>query len=278
MNYFVKIAGVGVGVCMLVSACGGNSVEDNQQVTSVQARSLAYSRQAVLAVAGAYLRVGMSVETGVCKDPVFNMVQSTPEQAVINCTVTATGEQPLSIRAANGKLLFSTTVNVPQPQVNLVTSLGSITVELNPAAAPVSVNNFLSYASTGYYNNTLFHRVIAGFVAQGGGYTQGVVKKPGQRAAITLESNNGLLNERNTLAMARTNEPNSATSEFFINLADNRSLDYQSTVSPGYAVFGKVVKGMEVVEKIAAAQTSSNNGFSNVPVTDITILLALQVN
>ena len=275
----LKITTVLLAISAALSACGGggSSTEDNQQISSVTVRALAYSRQAVLFVSGAYLRANMTAVTGACKDPVFNMTQSTPQLAVLNCTVTATGEQPLSITGSNGKVLYTGTVTVPQPQIELVTSQGSVVLELNPAAAPVSVNNFLTYANNGFYNNTLFHRVIAGFVVQGGGYTKGLVKKADQLAPIVLESNNGLLNTRGTLAMARTNVPNSATSEFYVNLVDNRSLDYQSPANPGYAVFGKVINGLDVIDKIAALPTTSVSGFANVPITDVTLEAALQI-
>jgi peptidyl-prolyl cis-trans isomerase A (cyclophilin A) len=183
---------------------------------------------------------------------------------------------PLTITGTNGQVLYTGTLTVPQPQVTMITSLGNVTVELDPAAAPVTVNNFLAYTNSNYYGNTLFHRVIPGFVAQGGGFTTGLVKKTGQRAPIALESNNGLLHTRGSLAMARTDAPNSATSEFFINLVDNPSLNYQSAASPGYAVFGKVVQGMDIVDKIGAVPTTTVNGVVDVPASDVTIQLAVQ--
>jgi cyclophilin family peptidyl-prolyl cis-trans isomerase len=140
----------------------------------------------------------------------------------------------------------------------------------------VTVNNFLSYVGSGFYQSTLFHRVIAGFVVQGGGYTAGLAKQTGQAAPIVLESNKGLLNTRGTVAMARTNVPDSATSEFFVNLVDNPALDYQSAVSPGYAVFGTVIKGMDVVDAIAATPTTTINATTDVPITDVSITLAIQ--
>lgn len=268
-----------LAVITLLSACGGggSSTEDNQQVTSVDVRSLTYSRQAVLFISGAYLRANMTAVTGACKDPVFNMSQSVPELAVLNCTVTAVGVQPLTISGPGGKVLYTGTITVPQPQVELITSLGNVVLELNPAAAPLSVNNFLTYANSGFYNNTLFHRVIAGFVVQGGGYTAGLIQKPNQNATIALESNNGLFNTRGTLAMARTSVPNSGRSEFFVNLADNPSLNYQSEASPGYAVFGKVVSGLDVIDKMGAQPTATVAGFTDVPTTDITVLAAGQI-
>ena len=280
MTHFLNCATV-LAIGAVLTACGGGSggagsLDDNQQITTVQARTLSYSQQAVILVGGFELRNTMSAVTGVCKNPVFNEAQSVPQVAIINCLVTATGEQPLIITGSNGKVLYSGTVTVPLPQVAMVTSEGSITLELNPAAAPLSVDNFLAYAKDGYYRDTLFHRVIANFAAQAGGYTSGVVKKPGQRAPIALESNNGLLNTRSTLAMARTVAPNSATSEFYVNLVDNGFLDYKSATSPGYAVFGKVIKGMDVVDKIAALPTGTSNGFPNVPLVDVKIQLVLQ--
>ena len=274
----IKTAAVAFAMSALLSACGGGSLapEDNQQITSLEVKSAAFSQQAVLWVGGINLRDTLKVDTGICKNPVFNQAQSFPERAVINCTVTSTGEQPLSILGTNGQMLYSGKLTVPQPQVVMVTSQGSVTLELDPAVAPVSVNNFLAYVSNGYYRNTLFHRVIPGFVAQGGGYTTGLVKKPGQLAPIVLESNKGLLNTRSSLAMARTNVPNSATSEFYVNLADNPSLDYKNANNPGYAVFGKVVKGMDVIDKIAALPTATLNNFADVPVTDVTIQLMVQ--
>jgi cyclophilin family peptidyl-prolyl cis-trans isomerase len=160
--------------------------------------------------------------------------------------------------------------------VGILTSLGSIVMELDPAAAPITVNNFLSYANSGFYNNALFHRVISGFVVQGGGYTAGLVKKDGPKDPIVLESNNGLTNLRGTVAMARTNDPNSATSEFFINHVDNGFLNYSST-NPGYAVFGRVVQGMEVVDVIATKPTGLFKSLDDVPLEDIRIIEASQI-
>ena len=278
MVHFKTILAI-LSVNALLGACGGGGsvVENNQQIASVDVRTLSYSRQAVLFVSGSFLRSDMTAVTGACKDPVFNLVQSTPTLAVLNCTVTATGVQPLSITGTSGKALYAGTITVPQPQVQLVTSQGTVVVELDPAAAPVSVNNFLSYANGGFYTNTLFHRVIASFVVQGGGYTQGLVRRAGQLAPIVLESNNGLLNNRGTLAMARTSAPNTATSEFYFNLVDNPGLDYSSPASPGFAVFGRVVNGLDVIDRIATLPTATVNAFANVPVTDVTLLAALQI-
>jgi cyclophilin family peptidyl-prolyl cis-trans isomerase len=190
--------------------------------------------------------------------------------------ITKAGDFSLNVQSSEGQIIYSSLVNVPLPQVTLITSKGSITLELDPNRAPISVNNFLSYVSKGFYLNTLFHRVIPNFVVQGGGYKTGMVKKIDQAGPIELESNKGLSNLRGTLAMARTNLPNSATSEFFINLIDNVSLDFKNTANPGYAVFGKVIQGMNVVDAMATEPTGVLGGFSDVPLSDISVSLALQ--
>ncbi|MFN0134898.1 MAG: peptidylprolyl isomerase [Phycisphaerae bacterium] len=155
-------------------------------------------------------------------------------------------------------------------RVRMVTSLGDIVVDLDRQNAPISVDNFLQYADDGYYENTIFHRVIPGFVVQGGGFTADLTQKP-TRAAIVNESTNGLKNLRGTIAMARTNEPNSATSQVYFNLKDNSSLDRTGS-NPGYAVFGAIVEGLSVIDAIAAVETGTENGQSDVPVNDVFIL------
>jgi peptidyl-prolyl cis-trans isomerase A (cyclophilin A) len=156
------------------------------------------------------------------------------------------------------------------PRVVLSTSEGDITLELNPAKAPKSVENFLAYVKGGHYDGTIFHRVIDGFMIQGGGFTPDMKQKP-TRAPIPLESKNGLKNERGTIAMARTSVPDSATSQFFINVVDNPRLDYPNPDGNGYAVFGKVVAGMDVVDKIRTVPTTSVGGHQNVPAKPVLI-------
>ncbi len=155
------------------------------------------------------------------------------------------------------------------PRVVLETNLGDITLELNPEQAPITVANFLQYVDAGFYDDTIFHRVIAGFMIQGGGMTADFTRKQTQ-APIVNESTNGLRNQRGTIAMARTSAPHSATSQFFINLVNNASLDGRPG-TPGYAVFGKVVSGMEVVDRIATVNTGRKFGHADVPLTDIII-------
>lgn len=159
------------------------------------------------------------------------------------------------------------------PKVTFETSLGAITVELDQARAPITVANFLEYVRTNHYNGTIFHRVIPGFVVQGGGYDVAMREKP-TRTPIKNEAGNGLKNLRGTIAMARTNEPHSATAQFFINLADNDFLDFKGETEDGYgyAVFGKVISGMDVVDRIAAIPTVSRGGHEALPQRPIVIL------
>lgn len=193
------------------------------------------------------------------------------------CTASHLGTVRFDVKDNSTNTVTQTaSITIPSPQITLKTSLGDIVMELNPTAAPLSVNNLLSYVSKGFYSNTLFHRVIPGFMVQGGGFTTGMVQKTDTAAAIKLESQNGLLNTRGSVAMARTTAADSATSQFFVNLVDNAFLNYASADSPGYAVFGKVVTGMDVVDNIAKVTTATVGTNANVPVTDVLILSATQ--
>jgi peptidyl-prolyl cis-trans isomerase B (cyclophilin B) len=162
------------------------------------------------------------------------------------------------------------------PRVALDTSKGKIVLELYPDKAPTTVKNFLDYVQAHHYDGVIFHRVIPDFMIQGGGFTSDMKQKP-TKAGIKNESDNGLRNERGTIAMARTGDPHSASAQFFINLRDNRSLDHTGK-GWGYAVFGKVVEGMEVVDSIAGVRTATKEGHGDVPIEAITIKKAAVVN
>lgn len=155
------------------------------------------------------------------------------------------------------------------PVIIISTNMGNITVELDQQKAPVTVKNFMDYVASGFYTNTVFHRVIPGFMIQGGGFTQNMQQKP-TGPAIKNEAKNGLSNKRGTIAMARTSVVDSATSQFFINLSDNVLLD-NGVRDYGYAVFGKVIAGMETVDAIAKVKTANISGQQNVPVEAIII-------
>ena len=154
--------------------------------------------------------------------------------------------------------------------IKLHTNYGDIKLELDREKAPITVQNFIDYVSSGHYDNTIFHRVIDGFMIQGGGFEPGMIQKK-TGAPITNEAGNGLKNEKYTIAMARTSDPHSATGQFFINVKDNDFLNYKSSTAQGYGycVFGRVVEGMDVVDKIKKVQTGTRSGHQDVPVENV---------
>ena len=167
-------------------------------------------------------------------------------------------------------ILFSIGAHASNPLLEVKTSQGTVQIELYQDKAPKSVENFLQYAKDGFFNGTVFHRVIPGFMIQGGGFTPDLKQKE-TRAPIQNEAKNGLKNEIGTLAMARTNDPHSASAQFFINLKDNSFLDYPGRDGWGYAVFGKVVQGLDIVQKIATVPTGNVGPHQNVPTTPVLI-------
>jgi peptidyl-prolyl cis-trans isomerase B (cyclophilin B) len=170
-------------------------------------------------------------------------------------------------------------MNMANPQVELhIAGLGTITLELDADKAPASTANFLAYVNKGHYDNTIFHRVIPGFMIQGGGFEPGMAQKPTD-APINNEANNGLKNNNYTVAMARTSDPHSATAQFFINVADNGFLNHTapSMQGWGYAVFGQVVKGADVVDQIKAVKTGRKGYHDDVPLSDVVIEKAIAI-
>ncbi|MBF8295356.1 MAG: peptidylprolyl isomerase [Bacteroidetes bacterium] len=177
-------------------------------------------------------------------------------------------------------IITMTTMVFPNPQskedttkVVMTTNLGTITILLFEREAPISVKNFLAYVDSGFYSGLTFHRVIPGFMVQGGGFMKNLTKRQTILPPIKNESDNGMKNERGTLSMARTSDPHSATSQFFISVADNASLDF-SARGWGYAVFGKVIEGMDVVDKIVAVTTETRGAMKDVPVDPVIIISA----
>ena len=270
--------------------CGGGN---GDPVTGVSASNLKYT--------GALSAVNLTLTGNALDNPVkvsannstCNVNASTSATSrLVNCFITVPSSRKVDIVVTSNSdyVLYTTTLTAPAPQVTLKTTLGDVVMELDSVAAPITVKNFLSYVNQNpsFYKDTLFHRVIAGFVAQGGGFTTGMVQKtlPVTTTGITLESQNGLQNVRGSVAMARqgpaTGSPetdatkNSATSQFFVNLVDNAFLNYSSSSSPGYAVFGKVISGMNVIDSMATQPTQTVGSNQNVPVTDITITSASQ--
>ena len=158
-------------------------------------------------------------------------------------------------------------------QVKLTTNHGDIVIELNAEKAPITVANFIEYVKAGHYENTVFHRVIGNFMIQGGGFEPGMKEKKDKRASIQNEADNGLSNDKYTVAMARTMEPHSASAQFFINVADNGFLNHSAKTVQGwgYAVFGKVTEGTDVVDKIKGVSTTTKSGHQDVPAEDVII-------
>ncbi len=249
------------------------------QPTAITASgTLAYGRTATFTLTGSNLSPSnLSVAIANCTGLALAAGGSATARTV-TCKPSATGALTVQARSLAGSVLLSAGFTVPEPQVTVATSQGTVVLELNPAKAPVTVNNFLAYVNDGFYSSTLFHRVISGFMIQGGGFTSGLAARTPTYPAIVLESTNanGLSNLRGTVAMARTNVANSATSQFFINHVDNLFLNYSGSLSPGYAVFGRVVSGMDVVDRITTLPTRTVGAFENVPQTDVTILSAQQ--
>jgi peptidyl-prolyl cis-trans isomerase A (cyclophilin A) len=187
---------------------------------------------------------------------------------IINLFINLKGSENMS-KDTNQAVVLETTNQV----VVLETSKGNIEIELYADKSPKTVANFITYVNSGYYDGLVFHRVIKGFMVQGGGFNKFAVEKK-TNSPIVLESNNGLKNLTGTVAMARTNAPNSATSQFFISTVDNDFLDYAGTSNPGYAVFGKVIKGMHIVFEIENVKTATKNGNGDWPVENIIITKA----
>ncbi len=167
-------------------------------------------------------------------------------------------------------LLLSLNLFAANPVVEMKTNMGTIVIELYPDKAPKTVDNFLQYVKDGFYDGTVFHRVIDGFMIQGGGFNEKMEQKP-TRGPIENEAKNGLKNEPGTIAMARTRDPHSASAQFFINLVNNENLNYPSFDGWGYAVFGKITKGFEVVQGIAKVRTGNVGIHQNVPLTPVVI-------
>jgi peptidyl-prolyl cis-trans isomerase A (cyclophilin A) len=246
-------------------------------VSDIQPSRLSYLQTTTFRITGVRLDANLTVNTRRCTGLAAQPGGSATEQN-ITCTITATGTDAVGfeLRDVAGNVVASRSYNVPDPQVTMATSLGTIVVELNPTVAPVTTDNFLRYVQARFYDNTIFHRVVGGFVAQGGWLTPAPAEQVGRRDPIALESNRGLSNLRGTIAMARTSEPNSATSQFYFNLVDNTTLDYASAASPGYAVFGRIVQGLSVMDAIGAVPTATRFGLANFPLSNVVVQGAIQ--
>jgi cyclophilin family peptidyl-prolyl cis-trans isomerase len=278
-----------VPLAVLLASCGGGgSGFDNGGifVNTMNATAVSYGRNMSVSLAGTGLDKGVRVTVDSGCGEVTETAGGDAFTRRFTCRVKALG--PLTIRAYNnGSLeLARLQVSVPEPEVTMIlqgldATPSTFTVKLDPVQAPISVNNFLDYVNGGFYRSTIFHRVVKDFVVQAGGYTAsttGATLKTGTSPAIALESRTLLRNVKGTIAMARTAVPDSATSQFYINTVDNPSLDYKSESDPGYAVFGAVISGMDVIERLNAVPVRVDllSGLTHLPVTNVTILAATQ--
>lgn len=266
---------------VLLTACGGGSSSDSNttpakkvSISEVTSDQVLYRKISTITVKGQNLDLGINFSHQGCLK-LTELTGSTATQKTFSCKIVGVGTVPVVVTDGSGNSIYASNVTIPlaaQPQVTMVTNMGTVVMELNPAKAPITVDNFLNYAESGFYVNKIFHRVISNFMIQGGGFTADLAQ-PATQAAIKLEVGTGLSNTRGTIAMARTNVLDSATSQFFINVVDNVSLD---TSGGGYAVFGKVISGLDVVDKIKDVAVSTRGGMENVPNTAVVINSMLQ--
>lgn len=266
-----------LGACasaILLSGCGGSKSDTAAvipSVTKVTTDQVVYRKVTNFTITGQNLDKGYNASIPACLT-ITELPGGTATQRVLSCKLVGVGSTTYSITAANGTTLFSGLVNLTlaaQPQVTMTTSMGTIVIELNPGRAPVTVDNFLNYVENGFYVNKIFHRVIKSAIVQGGGFTADL-QQPTTLPAIKLETPNGLSNLRGTIAMARTSDPNSATAQFYLNAADNTGFD-ATTAGTGYAVFGKIVSGLDIMDKINVVPTTTAGGMSDVPVSPVFI-------
>ena len=260
----------------MLAGCGGSISAPSAVVSEIQVNQLKYGQISQFTLTGNLLDNEINVSIQNCKG-LTPIAGGTNTSKSVSCTISSTGSGVVNLDAklADGTVLKNASFDVPNPQVSMLTNLGVIVVELNPIAAPLSTDNFLQYVNSKFYDNTLIHRIVkAGiFVAQGGWLTPTPAVQPGQKMAIALEVNKGLSNLKGTIAMARGSELNSATTQYYFNLADNLALD---TSNGGYAVFGKVVSGIEVLEAIFNIKTTTAYGLTDFPASSVIVQSAIQ--
>lgn len=269
---------------LLLTACGGGGDDGEPTVTTISASGLAYTRTMTVTANGAGLTdpgLQMTVEGASCVD-IARSGTPTDFQVQFTCTVTGVGEISPRIRKADGRELGRVTTRVPLPQVSFAvrqgTRTGTLLLEIDPATAPLTAANFMRYVNAGFYRDTLFHRVVAGQLAQGGGYLTGPELKPPTHDPIPLETATALKNLRGTIAMARTSVPDSAQSQFYLNVIDNPDFDRVDDAQPGYAVFGRVVEGFETLDELGKVTTTFfSAALPSLPVEEVVLTSALQV-
>jgi cyclophilin family peptidyl-prolyl cis-trans isomerase len=279
----LALMSVALGSATILAACGGGNLDARvASVSAITADSApAYDRVATFNVAGTNLDIGLTTSALGCSRPEL-LSGGTATAMKVSCIPDRDGDISVSLHVGTGEVLKTASFTVPKPQVKMETSLGGLLIELEPAKAPITVKNFLEYAQDGFFENTVFHRVYSAFLAEGGAFTflgTNYVAKAPTRPPIALERTTitGLSNISRTIGMARTNVPDSATAQFYINFADNVFLDAQrSTDGNGYAVFGTVVSTADTnseatLAAVKAVQVMNNGSEMSLPLNPPTI-------
>ncbi|MBK8530128.1 MAG: peptidylprolyl isomerase [Rubrivivax sp.] len=259
---------------LLLASCGGGGGGDSSSVVSMSASNARFGNTTVITVNGKSLL--SSPITVTIEGPCDNLARAgtgSEDTQQFTCSMNGIGSLRAQALQDGGGVLGTLSFDVPTPQVSITTGQGSFVLELDPVAAPITVKNFLAYVNASFYRNVIFHRVIAGLVIQSGAYNAGPTLKPATFPAIKLESANGLKNLRGTITAARGDAADSATAGFWINLADNPQFDRVDDSNPGYAVFGRVISGIDKVDAIGAVPIRPDllTGLGAVPVTDVII-------
>ena len=261
---------------LLLVACSGGGQDPSPVVSEVQVDQLRYGQISTFKLLGVNLKQDFQVSITQCMN-LQVLPGGTDLEQHVSCRPNKVGTLEVTPKTMQGVAMLVQAFEIPNPQVKMSTNFGDLWIELNPDAAPVTVDNFLKYVNANFYNATVFHRLIPQFVIQGGWLNSEMFEKPGASGSIVLESNSGLKNTRGSIAMARGSNPNSATTQFYFNLVDNPKLDYQNEGSPGYAVFGKIVNGLGVLDIMTQISTASLYGLDNVPTSNIRINSAVQI-
>jgi peptidyl-prolyl cis-trans isomerase A (cyclophilin A) len=282
LSCMVNVVGTGAVVLQVKAASGAVLKEQafdvpvpaSPVVIAIQSDRLMYSKSTQWTFTGQALDKDFTVSTKGCVG-LGLVAGGTSTSKSVTCNITAAGPSAVTVEAklANGTVLLAKTMDVPAPQVTLTTNLGTMVVELDATATPLTVNNFLQYVNDQFYDNTIIHRIVTSgiFVAQGGWLTP--APEAGLRAPIALEVGKGLSNVRGTIAMARASALNSATSQFYLNLSDNVALD---TANGGYAAFGKLVSGLPLLDALAATPTATQYGLNDFPAQSVLVQSASQ--
>lgn len=257
----------------LTAGCGGGS-DKGPSVSNMSATPVMWGKNTSVTVTGDGLLAGITASMEPACPTMTKSGAGSDSTQTFTCKILKLGDQRVRVRTADGAELAALRLDVPTPQVTMRATQGSlagnVVIELDPVAAPKTVENFLNYVNAGtgnscFYASSVFHRVVREpfAIVQGGGYTSSLSPKAGVGSPIVLESNNGLKNLKGTIAMARTDAPNSATSQFYFNVTDNPAFDYVSDAQPGYAVFGHLVSGQEVIDYINSVPTTTKTVEAN---------------